>query len=166
MRGPETLTLDPNQGVPNNPALPVLVYRGVVPIGDPDAIEAKLRGNGWRPDWRDGVFPYHHYHSTAHEALACTSGSTELMLGGEGGHAVRVAAGDLLVLPAGTGHCRIAASTDFLLVGAYPDGQHWDICREAADAATLARIAAVPLPAADPVGGRDGPLPYLWSKKS
>ncbi len=166
MRGPETLTLGPNHGVPNNSALPVLIYRGVVPIDDPDTIEATLRGNGWRPDWRDGVYPYHHYHSTAHEALACTSGSAELMLGGEGGHAVHVAAGDLLVLPAGTGHCRITASTDFLLVGAYPDGQHWDLCREAADAATLARIAAVPLPDADPVGGRDGPLPHLWSKNA
>ncbi len=166
MRGPETLTLGPNQGVPNNPALPVLVYRGVVPINDPDAIEATLRGNGWRPTWRDGVYPYHHYHSTAHEALACTSGSAELMLGGEGDHAVHVAAGDLLVLPAGTGHCRITASTDFLLVGAYPDGQDWDVRREAADAATLARIAAMPLPDADPVGGRDGPLPHLWSKNA
>ena len=166
MRGPETLTLGPNRALPNNPALPVLIYREVVPIDDPDATEATLRENGWRPDWRDGVYPYHHYHSTAHEALACTSGSAELMLGGKGGHAVHVAAGDLLVLPAGTGHCRITASTDFLLVGAYPDSQHWDVCREAADVATLARIAAVALPDADPVGGRDGPLPHLWSKNA
>ncbi|WP_298091311.1 cupin [uncultured Sphingomonas sp.] len=166
MTEPETLTLGPNGWMPNNPALPVLMYRGVVPKGDPDAIEGTLRGNGWRPDWRDSVYPYHHYHSSAHEALACVDGSADVMLGGEDGHIVPIAAGDLLVLPAGTGHCRITASTDFLLVGAYPDGQVWDVCREAADAATLARIAAVPIPAADPIGGRDGLLPHLWSDKS
>lgn len=163
---PEALMLDPNGWVPNNPGLLVLVYRGVVPAGDPDAIEATLRQNDWRPDWRDGVYPFHHDHSTAHEALACTAGSAQLMLGGEDGRELRVKAGDLLVLPAGTGHCRIDASHDFLLVGAYPDGQDWDVCREAADTATLARIAAVPLPQADPVGGDKGPLTRLWSDKA
>ena len=165
MNEPETLTLGPNGWVPNNAALPVLVYRLVVPVGDPDAIEATFRQNDWRPEWRDGVYPYHHYHSTAHEALACTGGSAELMLGGEGGRQVRVEAGDLLVLPAGTGHCRVKASDDFLLVGAYPQGQDWDICRQAADAATLVRIAAVPLPGTDPIEGREGPLRRLWSIK-
>lgn len=165
MSDPEVLALTANGWVPNNPALPVLIYRGVVTARNPDAIEATLRNNGWRPDWRDGVYPYHHYHSTAHEALACTSGSAELVLGGEGGTHVHAGAGDLLVLPAGTGHCRVEQSDDFLLVGAYPDGQDWDICRKAADVRTLARIAAVPLPGADPIAGRGGPLPKLWRTK-
>jgi uncharacterized protein YjlB len=99
---PETLTLGPNGWVPNNPALPVLMYRGVVPKGDPDAIEATVRGNGWRPDWRDGVYPYHHYHSSAHEALACVDGSADVMLGGEDGHVMPIAAGDRLVVPTST----------------------------------------------------------------
>ena len=158
----DTLTLGPNGWVPNNPALPVLIYRGVVPSGDPDRIEAMLREHGWRPEWRDGVYAYHHYHSTAHEALACTGGSAELMLGGEGGMTVTVTTGDLLVLPAGTGHCRISATDDFQLVGAYPAGQDWDMCRQAADAATLRRITAVPLPRADPIEGGGGPLVKLW----
>ena len=166
MSEPDTLMLGPNGWVPNNSALPVLVYRGVVPFGDPDAIEATLHRNDWRPDWRDGVYPYHHYHSTAHEALACTNGSAELMLGGEGGRQVRIEVGDLLVLPAGTGHCRIKASGDFLLVGAYPQGQDWDVCRTAADGATLARIAAVPLPKGDTIEGTEGPLTRLWSSKA
>ena len=76
MSEPDTLMLGQNGWVPNNPALPVLIYRGVVPVSDPDAIEATLRRNDWRPDWRDGVYPYHHYHSTAHEALACTDGTS------------------------------------------------------------------------------------------
>jgi len=163
---PETLMLGQNGWVPNNSALPVLVYRGVVPSGDPDAVEALLLRNDWRPDWRDGVYSYHHYHSTAHEALACTSGVADLMLGGEGGRQVQIEAGDLLVLPAGTGHCRIRASDDFLLVGAYPQGQDWDVCRTAADRATLARIAAVPLPKGDPIDGTDGALTRLWSKEA
>lgn len=154
-----------NGWVPNNPTLPVLVYRGVVPVGAPEPIERTLAGNGWRPNWRDGVFDFHHYHSTAHEALACVTGSARLMLGGEGGREIVVEAGDLLVLPAGTGHRRIDASADFLLVGAYPEGQAWDVCRGPADPETLARIAAVPIPGMDPVEGPAGPLTRLWQDR-
>lgn len=148
---PEQLHLAPNGWVPNS-ALPVLVWRGAVPAGDPAAAERRLAANGWRPGWRDGVYPFHHYHSTAHEALACVASRARLALGGEGGPELAVAAGDLVALPAGTGHRRIEASGDFLLVGAYPDGQAWDICR-GPDPGAAARIAAVPLPAADPATG-------------
>ncbi len=165
MTGPETMMFGANGWVPNNPILPVLVYRGAVPVGAPEPIERTLSANGWRPDWRDGVFEYHHYHSTAHEALACVAGSARLMLGGEGGREVGIEAGDLLVLPAGTGHRRLDASDDFLLVGAYPDGQTWDVRREPADAETLARIAAVPVPGTDPVEGPAGPLTRLWEDR-
>lgn len=146
----------------SNPRLPVLIYRGVFPVADVDAIEAVLAGNDWRPDWRNGVYPFHHYHSTAHEALACVAGSATLTLGGKAGRDVTIAAGDLLVLPAGTGHRHVEASGNFLLVGAYPDSQDWDVCRQAADEEVTARIAAVPLPTADPIAGRDGPINELW----
>jgi len=106
--------------------------------------------------------PVHHFHSTAHEALACVTGSATLRLGGPDGLDARIEAGDLLVLPAGTGHRRVEASADFLLVGAYPEGQDWDVRREAADAADEARIAAVPMPTADPAYGAGGPLAHLW----
>ena len=162
MSEPETLLLKANGWMPNNPLLPVLIYRHAIEAGDPSAAETRLRRNGWSPEWRNGVYPFHHYHSTAHEALACTAGEATLLLGGEGGRQVGIAAGDLLVLPAGTGHCRIAASPDFLLVGAYPDGQHWDVCREAADEETLRRIARVARPSTDPVEGTNGVLLHLW----
>jgi uncharacterized protein YjlB len=46
----------------SNPSLPVLVYRGGVPKGDPAAIEAMLGDNRWPAGWRDGVYPFHHFH--------------------------------------------------------------------------------------------------------
>jgi uncharacterized protein YjlB len=87
------------------------------------------------------------------------------MLGGPSGRSFEIGRGDVLVLPAGTGHCNQASSSDLLVIGAYPNGMPWDIRRgdPAEHDEALANIRAVPLPEADPVEGSDGPLTELWT---
>ena len=127
------------------------------------AFETAFEPNGWRPQWRDGIFDYHHYHSTAHEALGVAAGTATLTIGGPGGRELRVEAGDALVLPAGTGHRSMEASDDFLVVGAYPLGQDWDICRQGPSDEARQRMAALPVPDADPLYGRNGSLTERWA---
>ena len=164
---PEVIQLRRNGWMPNNPDLPVLWYRGAIAtaVADPDPasrFEAVLTENGWPPQWRNGVYTFHHYHSTAHEVLGFAAGSARLVLGGEGGREVTVHAGDVLLLPTGTGHSELSKSSDFLVVGAYPPSQQWDICRAAPDAAAESRMRALPFPHSDPVHGAGGPLLTHW----
>jgi len=147
---------------PNN-RQPLLFYTGAEPA-DPAAIESLFDRNGWPGAWRNGVYPYHHYHSTAHEALGVYGGSAAIQFGGPGGATREVRAGDVVVIPAGVAHRCLEASPDFRVVGAYPRGQRWDMCygrpgeRPEADR----RIAALSDPEADPVQGAGGALGRLW----
>jgi len=153
--------------MPNNERLPVLLYRGAVEAEGRKAAERFERlfaDHGWPPQWRDTIYDYHHFHSTAHEALGVASGYGTLLLGGPGGREIEVRAGDALVLPVGTGHRRLDVSDDFLVVGAYPAGQDWDICREAPTDMVRRRMRDLPVPDEDPIAGKAGPLRDHWTK--
>jgi uncharacterized protein YjlB len=160
---PETHSFEDDGGIPNSP-LPVLIYNGVEAARDADACEKLLASNGWVPEWRDGILSFHHFHSITHEALGIVSGTATVMLGGPGGRSFEIGQGDVLVLPAGIGHCNQGSRSDLLVIGAYPNGMPWDIRRgdPAEHDEAVANIRTVPLPDADPVDGPDGPLTELW----
>ena len=150
----ERWTAPPGEEIPNHPRFPVLIYRGVAEaLSGGAACRELFARNGWGGAWVDGVFAFHHFHSTSHEVLGVVRGAATLELGGPQGEAFDVEAGDVLVLPAGTGHRRAGARAGFQVVGAYPAGQEdYDLLR-AADQAARDRIAALPPPPRDPVGG-------------
>jgi uncharacterized protein YjlB len=154
----ETWDAPPGDAIPNHASFPVLIYRDVdAAARGADAARELFAAHGWGSAWVDGVFPFHHFHSTSHEALAVVAGSATLELGGPQGRAFDVAAGDVVVLPAGTGHRRADSSGGFTVVGAYPAGQEdYDLLRgddPAEVAAARERIAALGAPPRDPVGG-------------
>lgn len=166
---PLTLTFADDGAVPNNAALPALLYKGAVELGDDPAgaLERLFAANGWgHGQWRDGIFPFTHYHSMIHETLGVARGRAKVRLGGDQGEVVDLQAGDVAVLPAGTGHQRLSASGDLLVIGAYPPEGTYDLCRgdsRSDRARALQTIPQVPVPKNDPVLGMNGPLPQLWT---
>ena len=158
----ETLQFGPVGRVPNS-RFPVLMHRGAV-AADPDtdpagAIEDLFRRHDWLNNWRyPGIYDYYHFHSTSHEVLGVARGRMTLRLGGENGAEVSLAAGDVLVMPAGVSHIYLDGSDDIQVVGGYPDGRDWDLMRdehvteaEWRDACKL--IMSLPIPNLDPVTG-------------
>ena len=162
----ETAVLHDDGTVPNS-SLPVVIYRAAVKpdARDPAAtFERVFEENGWGGTWRNGIYDSHHYHSTTHEVLGLARGRVKVQLGGPKGRMFDLEAGDVVVLPAGTAHKNLGASDDLLVVGAYPVGQEPDMNYGRAGERPQAdeRIACVPLPESDPVGGGDGPLLAAW----
>jgi uncharacterized protein YjlB len=166
---PVTATFADDGTIPNNPTLPLVLYRaGIDLAGTPDperAIEKTFAANGWGDMWRNGIFPYVHYHSMIHEALGVARGRAKVRFGGDKGREIEIAPGDVAILPAGTGHQCLSHSPDLVVVGAYPPSGKYDLCRgsKAEHARALASIPQVLQPAADPVFGPQGPLVALWS---
>ncbi len=153
--------------IPNNPKLPLLIYRNVVSLTRSNRaaiVEDLFATNRWTNSWRNGIYPFHHYHSNTHEVLGVFQGKASVLFGGENGVTAEVAAGDVVILPAGTGHRNAGSSPDFGVVGAYPDGMHWDLCRGDPSERLHAKekIAQVPRPECDPVFGENGPLFEYW----
>ena len=124
--------IDPHRfaddGVIPNSQLPLLVYRGAIaPERDAASrFEELFAANGWSGSWRNGIYDYVHYHPRTHEVLGVARGEARVRFGGKHGKIVRLKAGDVAVLPAGTGHQAVTASKDLLVVGAYPASGEYD----------------------------------------
>jgi uncharacterized protein YjlB len=157
---------------PNNDRLPLILYKSPVRLSsgfDPAAIfEVLFEANAWRDSWRDGMYDYLHWHTTSHEVLGIAHGWLHAQFGGREGRSIRLRAGDVVILPAGVGHRRLAASDDLLVVGAYPAGSRYD--EKCPNPGTYAdakhRIADVPVPPCDPVYGEHGPLIDIWTRRA
>ncbi len=166
---PETYRFaDDGSSVPNNPALPFLVYRGAFDLtgtANPElVIEQVFKANGWGNMWRNGIYPYTHYHSMIHEGMGIARGRAKVRFGGAKGQELELMVGDVAVLPAGTGHQGLWTSPDLMVIGAYPPNGRYDLCRgsKSEHAKAVEAIPHVPLPDTDPVYGDAGPLMRLW----
>jgi uncharacterized protein YjlB len=154
--------------IPNNPSLPFVLYRGGIDLsGSPDpekVIERTFSHHGWGDIWQNGIYPYAHYHSMTHEVMGVARGRAIARFGGENGEVLEILPGDVVILPAGTGHQCLNHSIDLVVVGAYPRNGRFNLCRatKAEHAKAPKTIAAVPLPATDPAFGSNGPLLSLW----
>ncbi|WP_226658726.1 cupin domain-containing protein [Guptibacillus hwajinpoensis] len=160
----KTLYFDDDGKIPNNVFYPLTLYRGV--LKNQDAMDL-FKKNNWTNAWENGVFPYHHYHSNTHEVLGIAKGEASITFGGEKGETIHVKEGDVVVIPAGVGHKREQASSEFLVVGAYPNGRQHDLKTGKRDErpTVLENIQHVPIPETDPVYGVDGPLIQSWKKR-
>jgi uncharacterized protein YjlB len=166
----KTFRFEDSGVIPNNPALALVVYKRGLKFAkrfDPAAvIEEVFAANGWGDGWRDSIYHFDHFHAHTHEALGIARGHARARFGGEKGREIAIAAGDVIVIPAGTGHMKVDASGDLLVVGAYPSGGRYDERKVGTSAATKAAIRRVPMPKSDPIYGRSGGIMKLWKAKT
>ena len=160
-------TFEDDGTIPNNPNFPVVFYPGVFKHHSHE-IESIFNLNNWRNSWINGVYDYHHFHSNAHEVLGVRSGSAILTIGGVQGETIEVKTGDVLVLPAGTGHMNVKSSNDFKIVGAYPNGDEYNVMtgKTSERLQALKDIPLVTSPSSDPVYGNRGQVLNHWIIKA
>jgi uncharacterized protein YjlB len=170
-RKPRTIMFRDDGFTPNHPRWPLVIYRGVLSFPrslDPAAVcEDLFEANGWGDSWRNGIYDWLHYHSRIHEVLGIARGGAKVRFGGKKGRTLTLKAGDVAILPAGTGHQCLSASKDFLTVGAYPPAGTYDECRPTAEdhARSVKTVRRVARPRKDPVFGGKGPLLAVWKAK-
>lgn len=166
-RKPNTYRFKDDGLIPNHPRWPFIIYKSAIRLPqtlDPAAVfEELFESNGWGDMWRDGIYDYVHYHSRTHEVLGIARGSGKVQFGGSKGRTLKLKAGDVAILPAGTGHQLLTSTEDFLVVGAYPGNGTYDECTSLEDRTkALASIPKTARPRNDPVYGRSGPLLRAW----
>ena len=155
-----------DDGLIPNIQYPLILYKNVFTArGNKGAewLEATFRRNDWTNSWRNGIYSFHHYHSTSHEVLGIYSGNALVHLGGEAGEKVNVEAGDVIIIPAGVGHKNLG-SEGLGVVGAYPEGRSWDLMKGKPGERPQAdkNIAALPIPESDPLLGKDKGIVEVW----
>jgi uncharacterized protein YjlB len=156
-----------DDGVFPNSRHPALLYKGVldIPLLFPAThVKRLFEKNDWSNSWDAGIFEFHHYHSTTHEVLGIYKGQTKLQLGGAKGPVIFIEKGDVLVIPAGVAHKNLGAENAVAVVGAYPSGRDYDMNygKPGERPRTDEHIKKVPVPAKDPVFGRDKGLFKIW----
>lgn len=162
-------TIPSDDAFPNNGRLPLLLYHQAFPeIESEETIKELLETNSWTNAWVDGIYDYHHYHSTAHEVLIALKGSARVQFGGPNGITLPFEKGDVVMIPAGVAHKRIEQADGFTCLGAYPSGQMFDMNYGKKEERPRAdeNIRALPLPENDPLYGSDGPLVKSWFPES
>jgi uncharacterized protein YjlB len=170
LRKPLAIRFSDDGIVPNHPRFPILVYRDCVLRGTKKfdlatIIDAIFETNGWGRSWRDTVYDFVHYHSQIHEVMGVARGTAKIEYGGAKGRILQMKAGDVAILPAGTGHRLVDSSQDFLVVGAYPPDGTYDECTDTRDRSeAIKRIAKVKKPSKDPIFGARGPLIKFWRR--
>lgn len=140
---------------PNNLHYPTILLKSPF-CGTEKEAENLIVAGGWTRPWAWGIFPYHHYHSTAWELLLCVRGQAEVKLGGETGPIVSIQKGDLVYIPPGFAHKQIESSGGFTLLGAYPTvgcTGPVDVLRGVPTARERANIDACVPPQTDPILG-------------
>ena len=131
---PLTLKFEDDGVIPNHPHWPLILYRGAVRLPshlDPAAVlEDLFAMNKWNSSWRNGIYDFVHYHSKIHEVVGIAAGKAKVQFGGNRGKSITLKAGDVAILPAGTGHRCLSSSKDFLVVGAYPSSGKYESLHE------------------------------------
>jgi uncharacterized protein YjlB len=164
-RKPQTFWFKDDGLIPNHPRWPLIIYKGAVrltPGLDRAAVfEELFDSHGWGRSWRDGIYDYAHYHSRIHEVLGIARGSGRVRFGGANGRILNLKAGDVAIHPAGTGHQRIKASADFLVVGVYRP----QVLTTNANWRRIGRRPFLRLTASRDRDRKDGPLMQIWSPR-
>jgi uncharacterized protein YjlB len=168
-RKPQAYQFKDDGLIPNHPKWPLVIYKSAIRLPealDPAAVfEDLFESNGWGDSWRNGIYDYAHYHSRIHEVLGIARGTGKVQFGGTKGRTLLLKAGDVAILPAGTGHQCLKGSDDFLVVGAYPPTGKFDVCTTPEDRRkALVTIPKVAHPRKDPVYGAKGSLMRIWRK--